>query len=165
MIARLGEGERLAITPPGAAVERRLREETGFLSAEPDPRRLGYCGRDFRTYGRLTVAEAATLYENVAPLDRALLAHYLGTANLEPALIVRRMKRAYHRALVLALIASASPALLVVEGSDEFNEPPAARMLEEALRNAPRAIVTCEAGAAPGACSQVLALEDLAVPA
>jgi hypothetical protein len=147
-------GERIAIAPAGRELELELRARTGFRDGTPDPRRLGYCGREFRTYGRLRVGEAAAFYGGVCELDRALLDRYLRQAGLDDGLIIRRMKRGYHRALVLALIAASSPDLLVVEGAEDFNEAAPAALLEETIARAPRAIVTCEDSAVPRACSR-----------
>jgi hypothetical protein len=43
---------------------------------------------------------------------------------------------------VLALISAARPALLVVERADQFDVPPAAELLERAVRRAAEAVVT-----------------------
>lgn len=66
----------------------------------------------------------------------------LALANLRPEFEVRRMKRAYQRALVVALATAADPATVVVERADEFDEAPTARLLERALARAPYALAT-----------------------
>ena len=52
------------------------------------------------------------------------------------------MKRAYQRALVLALAAAAEPTLLVIENAEEFDEPATLRLLERAVRRTHYALAT-----------------------
>jgi hypothetical protein len=71
----------------------------------------------------------------------------LAVANLRPEFEVRRMKRAYQRALVVALATAAEPASLVIENAEEFDEAPTALLLERVLRRTPYALVTYGEGA------------------
>ena len=66
----------------------------------------------------------------------------LSIANLRPEFEVRRMKRAYQRALVIALAAAAEPTSLVIENAEEFDEAPARRLLERVVARTPYALVT-----------------------
>lgn len=154
---------RLALTGADDAFEARLRGRFGLTpaGARPSaPAALGYCGREFRVYPSMRVGEASRFY--AALHDRwnaAVLRSDLERTGLGDAFEVRRMKRAYQRALVLAMALAAEPSLLVVEGAEEFDEAPAAALLERALGRVSRAIVTYggDAQPPPGLFTQTLA--------
>ncbi len=104
---------------------------------------LAYCGREFRVYRSMRIADAKRFYAALnATWDAAQLDADLELAGLAPEFEVRRMKRAYQRALVLALSCASKPQTLVVEYGDEFDEAPAAALLERAVARTPHAIVT-----------------------
>jgi hypothetical protein len=108
---------------------------------------LAYCGQEFRVYRSMKIADAARFYAALnTKWDAAQLDDDLALAGLAPDFEVRRMKRAYQRALVLALACAATPATLVVEYGDEFDEAPAAALLQRAVTRAERAIVTYRSG-------------------
>ena len=106
-------------------------------------RDVGYAGAEYRVYGFMRVADAVRFYGALhATWDGAQLAADLNAAGLTPQLEVRRMKTAYQRALVLALIAAARPETLVIERADQFDATAAAELLDRVVRRAPRALVT-----------------------
>jgi hypothetical protein len=129
-------GERVAIAEASDAVHRSLR-------ARFDGPEVGYAGQDFRVYGFLRIGKALQYYRAIHPgWDEAQLQDDLACAALSAEFEVRRMKRTYQRALVLALVAATRPQILVVERADEFDEEPTAALLERVLRRAPQAYVT-----------------------
>jgi hypothetical protein len=134
-------GQRIAIERAGSDAEARLRAACG-LHGPADPKGLGYCGRDFRVYRWMTIAQARAYYASPGALDRALLDESLAASHLSPGIRIGRMKRAYQRALVLALLTAADPEVLVVEGGEEFDEAPARALLLAAVARARRAVVT-----------------------
>ena len=104
---------------------------------------LGYCGREFRAYPAMRVAEAARFYGALnAGWDAPRLREDLQTAGLQERFEIRRMKRAYQRTIVLAFAMAAQPELLVVENAEEFDEPGAFALLEASVTRVARAIVT-----------------------
>ncbi len=145
---------RFAVVGADDAFHARLRARFG-LSPSPQaleaPRGLAYCGREFRIYPTMSIADAIRFYGaiherwNAEQLTDDLLA-----SNLRPEFEVRRMKRAYQRALVLALATAAEPAALVVEHAEEFDEPPTALLLERVVRRTPYALATYAEGAQAG---------------
>ena len=91
----------------------------------------------------MRIADATRFYAALnARWDQAQLDADLALAGLAPEFEVKRMKRAYQRALVLALSCASTPATLVVEYGDEFDEAPAAALLQRAVERAEHAIVT-----------------------
>ena len=117
--------------------------------AQPAHDDLGYVGREFRVYEYMQVGFAVRFYATLHERwDAEALARALQTAGLEERFDVRRMKRAYKRALVLAFALAASPHVLVVEGAEEFDEPGARALLERAVADAPTVVVTYAAEAA-----------------
>lgn len=128
----------VAVRDADDAVHARLRAQ--FLDAAPD---VAYCGREFRVYRSMRIADAARFYAALhARWDGTQLDDDLALCGLRPGFEVRRMKRAFQRALVLALACAARPATLVVEYGDEFDEPPTRALLQRALGRVSRAIVT-----------------------
>jgi hypothetical protein len=81
--------------------------------------------------------------------DAEQLAADLELAGLKASFEVRRMKRAFQRALVLALGAASLPELLVVENVEEFDEPGAAALLARAIARSPAALLTYGGEARP----------------
>ena len=131
-----GSRGRFGLTPHGAPLDPRAA--------------VAYCGREFRVYPSMRVGEAVRFY--AALHDRwnaATLRDDLERTNLGEDVEVRRMKRAYQRALVLALALATEPELLVVESANEFDEPAAAELLDASVRRVPRALVTYEGAAVP----------------
>ncbi len=91
----------------------------------------------------MRIGDATRFYAALhATWDAAQLEADLDLAGLAPEFEVKRMKRAYQRALVLALSCAAQPDTLVVEYGDEFDEAPAAALLQRAVERVPHAIVT-----------------------
>ncbi len=139
------EGERVAIAGATPRLEAELRQACGLRGPGGpalSPRRLAYCGFDFRSYGWMRISGAVSFFEGIAPLNARLLAEYLALAGLEPSHDTQRMKTSYQRALVLALQASLEPEILVVERAQQFDEDRPAAVLREAILRAGRAVVT-----------------------
>ena len=134
--------EHVAVRDATDSVHAELRAR--YLDAGTD---LAYCGQEFRVYRSMKIADAARFYAALnSKWDATQLEDDLSLAGLEPEFEVRRMKRAYQRALVLALACAAKPATLVVEYGDEFDEAPAAALLRRAIGRASHAIVTYREG-------------------
>ena len=142
---------RFAIVGADDAFHARLRTCFGLAPSSQElvaPRGLAYCGREFRIYPSMRIAEAVRFYSAINERWNAeQLAADLAAANLRPEFEVRRMKRAYQRALVVALATATEPHSLVVENAEEFDEPAAALWLERALRRTPFALATYAEGA------------------
>ena len=142
---------RFAIVGADEAFHARLRTCFGLAPSSQDtvaPRELAYCGQEFRIYPSMRIAEAVRFYAAIHERWNAeRLAADLAAANLRPDFEVRRMKRAYQRALVLALATAAEPASLVVENAEEFDEAPTALLLQNVVRRTPYALVTYGEGA------------------
>jgi len=137
---------RIAIVDATDAFHARLRARYGLGPAQPYdgvPVGLGYCGREFRAYPAMRIADAARFYGALhARWNPARLRADLATAGLAERFEIRRMKRAYQRTIVLAFAMAAQPRLLVVENAEEFDEPGALALLETSVARAERAIVT-----------------------
>ncbi len=135
---------RIAVTGATRDLYALVREACGLSApGESTAGRIGYCGRDFRTYGYMRVSQAVDFYAalNAGRWASDQLADDLAFAGLGPTFEIGRMKRAYARALVLALTVATSPDVLVVEAAEEFDEAPALALLERCAVRAPRAIV------------------------
>ena len=63
-------------------------------------------------------------------------------AGLESHHAIRRLKRSYARALVVALLVATSPDVLVIEGIEELDEA-AIGALDRAFELVPTVLVTC----------------------
>jgi hypothetical protein len=156
VIARAGE--RIAIVGADVPFHARLRASLGLAPAraaqaptspEP-PSRLGYCGTEYRVYPSMRIDEAIRFYSAMhRRWDAEQLAADLELAGLRGTFEVRRMKRAFQRALVLAFAAASLPELLVVESVEEFDEPGAAALLVRAIARAPAVLVTYGGEARP----------------
>ncbi len=151
-------GERIAIVGADAPFHARLRTSLGLAPAPPTqasavaepPRRLAYCGTEYRVYPSMRIEEAIRFYSAMhRSWDGEQLAADLDVAGLRGAFEVRRMKRAFQRALVLALGAASLPELLVVESVEEFDEPGAAALFARAIGRAPAVLVTYGGEARP----------------
>jgi ABC-type uncharacterized transport system ATPase subunit len=144
---------RTAVTAADDAFHTRLRGRFGLTprGAPLDAyAAVAYCGREFRVYPSMRVGEAVRFYAALHERWNAeALRDDLERTNLGDDVEVRRMKRAYQRALVLALALATEPELLVVESAHEFDEPAAAELLGAAVRRVPRALVTYEGEATP----------------
>jgi hypothetical protein len=143
---------RIAVTGAGSDLYALVREACGVSArGESAGGRVGYVGRDFRTYGFMRVAQAVDFYAalNAGRWDDERIAADLAVAGLRATFEIRRMKRAYARALVLALTAATSPEMLVVEAAEEFDEAPAFALLERCVARSARAVVAF--GASPTA--------------
>jgi hypothetical protein len=104
---------------------------------------LAYCGREFRVYPRMRVTDAIRFYAALHERwDGATLRADLDAAGVLERFEVRRMKRAFQRALVLAFASASQPDLLVVENAEDFDEPATATLLDRCTRRAVQAILT-----------------------
>lgn len=143
---------RIAIVAATDAFHAALRARCGLGPAHPSdgvPIGLGYCGREYRAYPAMRIADAARFYGALnRGWDAERLREDLALAGLHERFEIKRMKRAFQRTLVLALAMAARPELLVVEHAEEFDEPGAHALLEASVARAPRVIVTYGAGAA-----------------
>ncbi len=151
----IGAAERIAYTGASDAFHVALRARYGMLpggARDGEQGDLAYVGREFRVYGYFRIAEAARFYAALRHRwDDATLARALAVAGLEPRFEIRRMKRAYQRALVLCFALAAKPERLVVECGDEFDETPARVLLERAVGDVRHAVVTFADGSVPEA--------------
>ena len=142
---------RFAIVGADDAFHKRLRTYFGLAPSSQElvaPRGLAYCGREFRIYPSMHISDALRFYSAIHERwNTERLEADLAIANLRPEFEVRRMKRAYQRALVLALATAAEPESLVIENAEEFDEAPTALLMERALRRMPFALVTYGEGA------------------
>jgi hypothetical protein len=126
--------------------------------------RLAYCGAEYRVYPSMRIADAVRFFAALhARWNAEQLAADFETAGLAGSFEVRRMKRAYQRALVLAFAAAAEPELLVVESAEEFDEPRVEALLARAVARAPAALVTFAGEARPA--GDALALTGVLSPA
>lgn len=146
MNAAVSLAPRIAIVDTNAAFHVRLRALCGLGPAQPSdgkPVALGYCGREFRAYPAMTIADASRLYGALnLRWDPARLRDDLALAGMADRFEIKRMKRGFQRAIVLAYAMAARPELLVVENAEEFDEPGAFALLEASVVRAERAIVT-----------------------
>ncbi|GAC1308280.1 MAG: hypothetical protein NVSMB21_13390 [Vulcanimicrobiaceae bacterium] len=137
---------RIAIVDTTAAFHVRLRALCGLGPAAPSdgkPIGLGYCGREFRAYPAMTIGDASRLYGALnAGWDAPRLHADLALAGMHDRFEIKRMKRGFQRAIVLAYAMAARPELLVVENAEEFDEPGAFALLEVSVTRVDRAIVT-----------------------
>jgi hypothetical protein len=100
----------------------------------------------------MRIADAVRFYSAIhARWDAARLKADFDACGLRESFEVRRMKRAYQRALVLALACAALPEMLVVENAEEFDEAPAAALLAAAIARGPSALATFGGDARPAA--------------
>lgn len=140
-------GERVAVADASEAYCARLRARFGLardaVGDPAAPRGLAYCGREFRAYPSMRVADASRFYRTLHERwDDARLAELLRLAGLEERFEIGRMKRAFQRAIVLAFALASEPDVLVVENAEEFDEDGARAVLERALALVPRTILT-----------------------
>ena len=146
MNAATSLASHVAIVETTPAFHARLRALCGLGPAQPSagkPIGLAYCGREFRAYPAMTIAAASRLYGALnTRWDAERLQTDLTLAGLHDRFEIKRMKRGYQRAIVLAFAMAARPELLVVENAEEFDEPGAFALLEASVTRASRAIVT-----------------------
>ena len=146
MSAAVSLASHIAIVETDAAFHVRLRALCGLGPAQPSdgkPLGLGYCGREFRAYPAMTIANASRLYGALnLRWDSAQLRDDLARSGMHERFEIRRMKRGFQRAIVLAFAMAARPDLLVIENAEEFDEPGAFALLEASVARAARAIVT-----------------------
>ncbi len=146
-------GTRIAIVAADPAFHQRLRARFGLGPAAGGlelPRGLAFCGADYRVYPFMRIADAVRFFSAMHDnWDPEQLAADFALAGLSGTFEVRRMKRTYQRALVLALAAAALPATLVIENLEEFDEPPAAALAARAIVRAPAALATFGGEARP----------------
>ena len=91
----------------------------------------------------MRIAEAIRFYATLhVRWNDARVRAYLALAGLDERFEIRRMKRAYQRAIVLAFALASEPVVLVVENTEEFDEERCRALLERAVDFVPRAIVT-----------------------
>lgn len=139
---------RLAIVGASKAVHDALRHGAGISAAGHGRYVSGltpvaYAGKDFRAYDHMTVGRARTFYKRVAgDFDDERLGADLALADLDERLEIRRLKRAYARALALAIVVAKPYRLLVVENGEQFDAEPTHRLLADVVRRSADAIVT-----------------------
>jgi hypothetical protein len=139
---------RLALADASEAYCKRIRARFGLTpeGAPADPTAmpgLAYCGREFRAYPSMRIADAIRFYATLhARWNDARLRESLALAGLDERFEIGRMKRAFQRALVLAFALASEPVVLVVENAEEFDEERAHALLARAVGLVPRAIVT-----------------------
>jgi len=103
----------------------------------------GYAGREFRAYPSMRIADAGRFYAALRPgWDAGQFTELTAAAGLRGGYAIGRMKRAFQRALVLAIAAASDPARIVVEGGEEFDEPGALAALARVLETHPAVTVT-----------------------
>ena len=146
----MARGARLAVTGADDAFHANLRRSLGLApGSDAQPEGLAYIGREFRVYTFMRIGDAVRFFSALhGRWDADALAADFETSGLNAGHEVRRMKRTYQRALVLALAMAAVPDLLVVELGEEFDEEPTRALLRACVERAPRAIVTFAASAA-----------------
>ena len=136
----------MAVADADDAFHAALRARFGLLpraNAAPVADGLAYIGREYRVYAYMKIGFAARFYATLHDRwDPLALARALEIAGLAESYDVGRMKRAYQRALVLAFALAAMPHVLVVENAEEFDEPGARALLENAVRDVPASVVT-----------------------
>ncbi len=140
--------DRVALADASEAYCKRLRTRFGLTpeGAPADPAAmpgLAYCGREFRAYPSMRIADAMRFYATLhVRWNDVRLREQLALTGLDERFEIRRMKRAFQRALVLALALASEPAVLVVENAEEFDEERCRALLERAIDLVPHAIVT-----------------------
>ena|GEM_PF-1695520 len=136
MIAR---GERVAFVGPGRAADEAL---ASALAAGPHGR-IAIVGRELRPYPYMTVGGAARFQAAISkPWEAGRFAAVCEAAGLETHHAVRRLKRSYARALVVALLVAGLPDVLVIEGAEELDEA-AARAVDRAFDLVPTVVLSC----------------------
>jgi hypothetical protein len=146
-------GTRIALVEADDAAHLRLRSDAGLAPGAPVAHvqnRLAYCGAEYRVYPSMRIADAVRFFSAMHDRwDADALAGDFALAGIAGHFEVRRMKRAYQRALVLAFGAAALPDVLVVENAEEFDEPRTAALLDAIVARVPAAIVTFGGDARP----------------
>jgi len=133
----IARGERVAFVGPSAAADGAVALAALRLG------RLARAGRDLRPYPYMSVGRAGRFQAAISkPWDAARFAAVCGAAGLESHHAIRRLKRSYARALVVALLVATSPDVLIIEGIEEFDEA-AIGALDRAFELVPTVLVTC----------------------
>ncbi len=136
MIAR---GDRVAFVGPSAPADEALALALVGLRFG----RVARAGRDLRPYPYMSVGGAERFQSAISkPWDSARFAAVCAAAGLESHHAIRRLKRSYARALVVALLVATSPDVLVIEGIEELDEA-AAGALDRAFALVPTVLVSC----------------------
>lgn len=136
MIAR---GDRVAFVGPPSAADAALARAL----AESRLGRIAHAGRDLRPYPYMSVGRAERFQAAISkPWDATRFATVRAAAGLESYHAIRRLKRSYARALVVALLVATSPDVLVIEGIEELDEA-ATGALDRAFELVPTVLVTC----------------------
>ncbi len=147
-------GSRVAVVGADAAFHAGLRAHYGLAPSPRSldvPRGLGYCGAEYRIYPFMRISDAVRVFSaSHERWDGERLEADFELARLDGSFEIRRMKRAYQRALVLALAVAASPATLVIEHGEDFDDGPPSALLARAVERAPTALVTFGGDARPG---------------
>ena len=135
----IAPGERVAFVGPAleadAAVARAL--------AAQKHGRTAYAGRDVRPYPYMSVGAAERFQAAISkPWDERRFLAVCGAAGLQRTHAVRRLKRSFARALVVALLVATTPNVLVIEGAEELDEA-AAGAVDQAIVLVPIVLLTC----------------------
>lgn len=130
---------RVALVGATPATHDALRREAGLAP----PHTVGYAGREYRVYSHMRVAEATRFYASLCKRwDPGALQRGFDLAGIGDNFEIRRLKRAYQRALVLCYVLAQNPRRAVIEAGDEFDEAGPCRLLEHAVASVPSALVT-----------------------
>jgi len=135
----IASGERVAYVGPAVAADEALASALAAGSYG----RIAIAGRDLRPYPYMTVGGAARFQAAISkPWDAGRFDVVCEAAGLETQHAVRRLKRSYARALVVALLVAGAPDVLVIEGADELDES-AALAVDRAFALVPTVVISC----------------------
>jgi len=135
----IARGERVAFVGPGVAAD----EALASALAEGPHGRIAIAGRDLRPYPYMIVGGAARFQAAISNAwDAERFAAVCEAAGLETQHAVRRLKRSYARALIVALLVAGLPDVLVIEGAEELGEA-AARAVDRAFELVPTVVLSC----------------------
>ncbi len=146
---------RIALVDATDATHKLLRAAYGLApgarsgaNANASVEGVGYVGHEFRVYPYMRVAEATRFVAAIhRRWDLAVAERYFEIAGIGSNFEIRRLKRAFQRALVLCYALAGTPSRLVVENAEEFDEPGTRALLARAIADVPEVVVTYGAGA------------------
>ncbi len=139
---------RIAIVGATKELHNMLRNGAGLSAAGHGAFRSGitpvaYAGHDFRAYDTMTVGGALAFYASLSrEWNASQAAADLVLADLDERLDIRRLKRAFARALALAIVVAKPANLVVVEHGEQFDQEPPKALLDAVVARTPNAIVT-----------------------